>query len=143
MLDRLDCQPIYYVGRELQRPNEVEKEHGAGAIGLVPHFVGVGVIEDEAFAFLPVANFVAHADAALLLWLRDEKANVVADNTLESTAVGGQVLARGQDRKERSRHARNAFEQAGSLRAAAAVAFGLVAEGVEEEGEPLVVVREM
>src|SRR5436190_13431853 len=49
-----------------ERPFEVDEEHHAIAIGVIPNLVVPGIVEDEALALLPLADLVRDADPHLL-----------------------------------------------------------------------------
>ena len=125
--------------RVRHRPDEVDEQHRAQLVGVVPHLVVERVVEDERLALLPVPHRGAHLDAAALLVCGHDEAEVVAQHARVRPAVLGDVLARAEDREHRRLHPRDRLEQRGRPRAAGAVLLAAVAVDVEDVGLPAVV----
>src|SRR5579859_1979968 len=80
---------IHLMKREFERPREINKQHDAIAVGVVPNLVVESIVEDQAFAPGPVPELVADADAALLARLRHEQPQVKSQHPVVSAAMGG------------------------------------------------------
>ena len=124
--------------RQLQRPFDIDKQHGPILIGLVPDLVIVGVVEHHAFAFLPVAALIIHPNPALLGLLRHQKGQMAADQRLGHAAMGQDVITRRQDGEPSVLQAGDSGQNPGGFGTQPAVAFGPVAEAIDDEGLPIV-----
>ena len=85
--------------REGQRAGEVNKQHDAVAICIIPDFMIESVVEDEALALGPMAEIVADADAAFFARFWDEQGEVQAEDAVVSAAMGGYMLVGREDGK--------------------------------------------
>lgn len=59
-------EPIEHVRWKPQRLDKIDKQHHACVGGAIPRFVLVGIIENEHFPLIPVANLLPNADRHLL-----------------------------------------------------------------------------
>src|SRR4030095_4613827 len=94
--ERTNAQETFVqpVPRLLERAREINEQHHAIAIRVVPYFVIERVVEDQRFACRPVAKLVADTDAHFLARLRHEQGEVKAQHTVVSAAMRGDVLVR-------------------------------------------------
>jgi len=76
-----------------ERPQDVEKQHNAMAIRLIPDLVLVSVVEDEALPLFPVDDLIVHANTAGVGGLRNQESEMVADEPFEKPPVGWDVLS--------------------------------------------------
>src|SRR5580693_1939557 len=90
--DCLHDQPVDLRPGRREWAQNVHEEHHACLLGVVPYLVVEGIVEHQALALLPVADVVAHPDAALLGVWRHDQAEVVAQDALVGAAVVEDVL---------------------------------------------------
>ena len=119
--DDADHEVVQLLDGRLEGAEDVHEQHDPDPVAVVPRLVLVGVVEEQALAFFPVGELVAHSDAARLDRLGDHQRQVIAQDAPVRTPVVGDVLLRREDREEGRGHARHLFEELGGLRAAGAV----------------------
>jgi hypothetical protein len=123
------------------RPLEVEDQHHALLVGVVPDLVAIVIVEHDALAELPADGLVGDAHPAILPLLRNDKAEMGAQQALGDASVLRDVVVRGQDREPGRLQFRHAPQQSRRLRAARAVALARHAESEQDEHLPVVAVR--
>src|SRR5690349_10408527 len=82
-----DQQAIEEVGRKAQRLDEIQEQHDADLVAVVPRLVLVGVVEHQDLALAPVARPAADADAGLLAIARHDQAEMKAQHAIVGTAM--------------------------------------------------------
>src|SRR5581483_9595563 len=137
-------QPVEEARREAERLDEIDEEHDADLVAVVPRLVLEGIVENERLALFPVAGAVGDADAdPALLGLRHDQTEVEAEHAVIGAAVRGQVLARLEDREHRRLEAGNLLEDAPGLRTGGDRCRGSVAVTGDHESLPVTVGRDV
>src|SRR5689334_17521945 len=92
-------EPVDEIGGEAQRLHEIDEQHDARLVGMVPGFMLIRIVEDENLAFAPMADLVLHPDRDLVAGLGHDETEMEPEHAIIGTAMGGEMLAWLEDRK--------------------------------------------
>src|SRR5581483_2460013 len=95
-----------------------------------------GVIEDQAFALLPVHGLPTDGNTGCISWIGHLQGQVAAQHSLVWPAVGWEALVGPEHGEEGGAEARDAVDDPRCVRAALAVGLGPMAVSREEVGLP-------
>ena len=115
---------------ETERTVERDEEDDPHPICVVPDLVPERIVEDEAFALLPMVDVAVNRDANLVARLGDDEPQVVTHDAAVRAAVLTDVLARLENGKESRPESWNVFDELHRFRTLSAVSRTFSDEGV-------------
>ncbi len=139
----MEQEAIHQGGWKAHGADKVEEENRPDAVGVVPGVMGIGVVEEDAFAFFPVAQVTADSQGTVGGRFGDAQGQVHPYHTLVGASVDGDLLVGHENGEEGGVEAGDALNQAGGFGALFAVAIGSHAVSVEEVGLPAIVIGDI
>jgi len=127
--------------RKGQRPHEVNEKNHAIRIGVIPCFVVVTVVEDQASPLLPRVNLISNSNSAARTGRWNDQSQVVAQQTFVRSPMRRDLRFRREDGEHGHFQPGYLGNDACGFRATGAILLDLVTEAVEEEALPAVAVR--